>query len=597
MKRQNPPGVPEMRKEQRRTPREKIIPAGFGIICRKKFPPGRTQKERARDSLVVNLMDMSEGGAQLQSSQRLPLQGSYDMMLQHPSQKKWKAARGKIIWLKPNAGNPGFFLFGVEFQKKAPARGYTLKGPEPGERSLLPGDIEFLLNTTLFTAIPQESICPLLNSLVLKTCKAGERLITQGDKAESIYVIRSGSCVVVLEREGALEPVARLRPGDIVGEMAVLTGERRVTHVDAETDMELWEIRRKAFDGLSRKYPDLRIFLTEIVTQRLESSKVSAFRKIGKYFIHQVIGQGAWSIVYKGVHHTLNLPVAVKMLKHNMTMDEDFLERFRNEAKTIARMNHPNIVKIYDIEELYRTLFIVMEYLEGMSLEDQLAHMPRPSLTKALDIILQVSAGLAYAHQKGVIHQDIKPGNIFIDTDDRVKIVDFGLACAPGNRDFDLPGTLYYMSPEQIQGNPVDERTDIYSLGIMAYELVTGMRPFPEEDLGRLMEMHLREDAPDPRALVSPLPDVIVRFLMKSVRRDPGARYGTVSELIDDLTPLSDELGLTCGLPTHAKKKMMSVFVFYEDEHQLMLNQLIDDLNRKVTEAGASVRVARVEDV
>jgi|WetSurSiteA1Bulk_404760.scaffolds.fasta_scaffold00185_8 eukaryotic-like serine/threonine-protein kinase len=458
-------------------------------------------------------------------------------------------------------------------------------------------DLEFLLNTNLFTYIPRESITPLLNSLTFKHFKAGERFITQGDEGDSLYIIQSGSCIINLEKDNKLNQVARLKTGDIVGEMAVLTGESRSTHVDAETDMDLWRLMRVQFDVLSLEFPDLRNFLTEIVVKRFSSLKITANRTIGRYIINEILDIGGWSIVYKGVHGVLNFPVAIKMLKHNMAMDSGFLEKFQHEAKTIARLNHPNIVKVYDIEERYRTVFIIMEFLEGFSLEYLLKNMPKPSLSTILDIFLQVCYGLEYAHKQGIIHQDIKPANIFIRPDGQAKIVDFGLACPQGTMDFDMPGTPFYMSPEQIQGEPVDERTDIYSLGIMLYEMLTGKRPFPEDDLGKLMDLHLKEDAPDPRILIPDMPDELHSVTMKSIRKDPNERFNNISDVINTLKPLTEKTGLEYQARARKKGRMICAFLFYNEEHQLDLNRVMDKLNNDITEIGAVLRIAHLEDI
>jgi eukaryotic-like serine/threonine-protein kinase len=212
-------------------------------------------------------------------------------------------------------------------------------------------DFEFLLKTNIFNAIPHEAIAPVFHILNFKHVKAGERFITQGAEGDGFYIIQNGSCIINLEKDNTITPLARLKAGDLVGEMGVLTGERRSTHVDAETDMDLWSLTREQFDRLSQEFPDIRNFLTDIVVQRFSSLKITANRTIGKYTINEILDQGGWSIVYKGVHDILNFPVAIKMLKHNMAMDPDFSEKFRHEAKTIARLNHPNIVKVYDIEE------------------------------------------------------------------------------------------------------------------------------------------------------------------------------------------------------------------------------------------------------
>jgi serine/threonine protein kinase len=403
--------------------------------------------------------------------------------------------------------------------------------------------------------------------------------------------------VVNVEKNGTKHAISRLRSGDIVGEIALLTGEPRTANVDAETDMVLWSLTREQFDSLCLEYPDLLDFLTELVTRRFSTEKVTANKTVGKYLISEIIGRGGWSIVYKGLHTSLNMPVAIKMLKHDMAMNKDFAEKFHNEAKTVALLNHDNIVRVYDIEELFRTIFIIMEYLEGLPLDYILYRMPKLTVPKALDILLQVCTGLSYAHDQGIVHQDIKPANIFIQLDGRTKIVDFGLSCPPGTIDCSLPGTIYYMSPEQIEGETVDERTDIYSFGIMAYEMLTGQRPFLEDDPAKLMELHLKKDVPDPKALVPDLPYELNYFIKRATQKDPSARFKSVWEIIRDLQPVADKLGVERRPDTDKRRKMMNLFLFYQDEQQLVLNKLIEDFNSQVKKIGAELKVTTVDKV
>jgi serine/threonine protein kinase len=307
--------------------------------------------------------------------------------------------------------------------------------------------------------------------------------------------------------------------------MAIFTGEPRRAHVDAETDMKLWSINRDQFDTMCETYPDLRGFLTDLITRRFSSERMTADRTIGKYVITEILGRGGYSNVYRGIHASLNMPVAIKMLNHDMAMDPDFSEKFRNEAKTIARLNHENIIKVYDIEELYRTIFIIMEYLEGVPLDYVLEKMERLPLRRALDIL------------------DIKPGNIFIQPDNTTKIVDFGLAVRPGTVD-DLcwPGSILYAPPEKIQGEPVDERSDIYSLGITTYEMVTGQRPFAENDPAKVMSLHVNKNVPDPRRLVPDLPEEMSDFILRATKASAiGPENGSNKTFAGKRTAKNDE--------------------------------------------------------
>ncbi len=229
--------------------------------------------------------------------------------------------------------------------------------------------------------------------MTYKHIKAGERFITQWQVEDVAYIIQRGSCLIIVEKNGKLYPAGHRGVGDIVGEMAPLTGEPRSAHVEAQTDMEVWVLNKTMFDNISKDDSELMNFLTEIVADRFESSRLTAERKIGKYIVTDIIGHGGFSIIYKGVHASLNLPVAIKMLKHDLALRPEFLNRFCNEAKFIAKFNHKNIVKVYDIEELFRTTFIVMEYLEGMSLRYLIQNKPKIPFQDILNILIQVCSG------------------------------------------------------------------------------------------------------------------------------------------------------------------------------------------------------------
>ena len=585
-------------KERRRHPRSVLPTPELAIIYPRYDQVGEdTHRVDKHDTLVVHILNRSKGGILLESSEGLKAGSLLDMRMQLPHERAWMAYKGEVVWGHNSPTKPGHHLLGVEFKKTTLGEEVTMPGGPVAKKRLYPSDLEFLMKTSLFDAISEEAECPLLNVMTPSHVKAGERVIAQGDKGDRFYVIQDGSCAVSVEKEGTLYTIARLRAGDIVGEMAVLTGERRAAHVDAETNMTLWSISRADFDVLCEEYPDPRNFLSELVTHRFSTERMSVERTVGKYLINEIIDRGGWSIVYRGIHRSLNMPVAVKMLKHDMAMDPDFSKTFRDEAKTIAHLNHENIVRVYDIEELYRTIFIIMEYLDGAPLDRILQRLQRLTVPRVLDILLQICAGLAYAHEQGIVHQDIKPANVFVQHNDRVKIVDFGLACHPGAVDCSLRGTIFYASPEAIDGEAVDERTDIYSLGITVYEMLTGQRPFPGDDITKVVESHLHEDIPDPRILIPELPHELCNFLKRATHKDPASRYKDVWQIIEDLKPLAERMGVSSESPPKRQQKMMSLFLFYQDQQQLALKRLVEDFSSRLDQIGAELRAAEFRDV
>lgn len=457
-------------------------------------------------------------------------------------------------------------------------------------------DLQFLMKTQLLRATPDKFKKLLLSAMTPVRIGAGQRLISQGEQGDRLYVIQEGSCLVSLQREGRSHPISRLKPGEIVGEVAVVTGERRRADVDAETDMTLWGVDRVALDKLCRKSPDLFEFLTELATERLCSQKITAERSVGKYTINDVVAEGGWSIVYKGFHSLLKLPVAIKMLKHNIAIDPEMSRKFENEAEIIAGLNHENIVRVYDIEHMYRTIFIVMEYLDGVTLKHILGNRLPMHVPDMLRILFQMCAGLDYAHAKGLVHQDVKPGNVFVQAGDRVKIVDFGLASPVGGCSDDLPGTVFYMAPEQIEGDPVDVRTDIYSLGITAYEMATGQRPFPD-DVCEVLRAHITQPPPDPRSINPELPEGFSRFIKRATRKNPDKRYQTIEQALQDLMPLAEQTSTVERPEPNKRRRMMSLFLFYENEQQAELTRVLKSLSEELKLIGAEVRLAEFDDV
>jgi CRP-like cAMP-binding protein len=455
----------------------------------------------------------------------------------------------------------------------------------------------FAAPTRFLSFFSENEKSAFLKEMTYKHIGAGERFITQGQVGDLAYIIQRGSCLIVIEKNGKFYPAGNRGVGDIVGEMSLLTGEPRSAHVEAQTDMEVWVLNKTMFENISNEDPELMEFLTEIVADRFESSRLTAERKIGRYVVTDIIGHGGFSIIYKGVHASLNMPVAIKMLKHDLALRPEFIDRFWNEAQIIAQLNHKNLVKVYDIVELFRTTFIVMEYLEGMTLKYLIENMPQIPFQDILNILIQICSGLSYAHERGIVHLDIKPANIIILPSEEIKIVDFGLSCPRGSELVDFMGTPFYQAPEQIDCMPLDERTDIYALGITTYEMVTGKRPYPEDSIGKLWNMHLNQDIPDPTKLVPDLPAVLRDFIIKACRRDPAMRYQNMAEALEGLKPLARELKLTKKDTFMEKRKMATLFLIYKDEHQLALKELMDDFSTKVQNLGIVLKAADFRDL
>jgi serine/threonine protein kinase len=279
------------------------------------------------------------------------------------------------------------------------------------------------------------------------------------------------------------------------------------------------------------------------------------------------------------------------MMRHDMALYPDFLDSFYNEAKTIASLTHDYIVKVYDFEERYGTLFIIMEYLKGDSLKDMISHLKAipPKLTT--NFLVQICSALTHAHQHGVVHRDINPSNIIVQPNDQIKILDFGLACPAGTEDFSNAGTVYYMAPEQINGGPVDQRTDIYALGITAYEMVTGKRPFPEDNAKALLDMYLTRDITDPGLIIPDIPDELREFILKSARCDPDQRYQDMDQAMEVLRPLAQDNKLPRNALTIEKKNRSSLFLTYTDENQPALQRLVDVFKANAQAMGVGVKM------
>ncbi len=258
-----------------------------------------------------------------------------------------------------------------------------------------------------------------------------------------------------------------------------------------------------------------------------------------RYQVEARIGAGGMAEVYRGFDQVLNRTVAIKVLLPQMARDTSFVERFRREAQAAARLNQPNIVGVYDTGADDGTQYIVMEFIEGRTLAEFMATGRRPTPVQSAEIAQKICAAIAAAHAQGVIHRDIKPGNVMITREGVIKVMDFGIARVLGPETAPqtsaVLGTASYLSPEQAQGGPVDARTDIYSLGAVLYELLTGRPPFTGDSPVAVAYKQVNETPAVPSSLNPDVPARLDSVVMKALSKNPSNRYQTADEFSSDL--------------------------------------------------------------
>jgi serine/threonine protein kinase len=262
---------------------------------------------------------------------------------------------------------------------------------------------------------------------------------------------------------------------------------------------------------------------------------LSPGENIGPYRIIEQLGQGGMATVFKAYHPALDRYVAIKVLHPAFKEDPNFLARFQREARIVAKLEHPHIVPVYDFSEHKGMAYLVMRYVEGETLKAHLTGEPL-SPQRILEILKPVAEALAYAHEQGVLHRDIKPSNVMLTPEDSIFLTDFGLARMAQSGESTLSqdmmiGTPQYMSPEQAKGEEVDERTDIYSLGVVLFEMLTGRVPFSADTPYAIIHDHIYTPLPLPTAIKPDIFPALERVVLKALAKEKDDRYQKVTEL------------------------------------------------------------------
>ena len=315
-----------------------------------------------------------------------------------------------------------------------------------------------------------------------------------------------------------------------------------------------------------------------------------------RYEVKKLIGEGGMANVYLGYDTILERDVAIKVLRGDLADDEKFVRRFRREAQSASLLNHPNIVQIYDVGEDDGNFYIVMEYIKGQTLKQLIKKRGKLSVPETVDIMSQLTDGLAHAHDSYIIHRDIKPQNIMILDDGMVKITDFGIAMAINASDLtqtnSVMGSVHYLPPEQASGKGSTIKSDIYSLGIMMYEMLAGVMPYRGETAVEIAMKHLKNPMPSVIKANETVPQSVENIILKATAKNPKNRYNNVRELYDDLKVCQD------------KSKMDEpriVFKYpeneYDNEDTKVVKSLKDDIKPKSRTADGKKENIAVKEI
>ncbi|MDE7278935.1 MAG: Stk1 family PASTA domain-containing Ser/Thr kinase, partial [Oscillospiraceae bacterium] len=268
-------------------------------------------------------------------------------------------------------------------------------------------------------------------------------------------------------------------------------------------------------------------------------SSVISYLLDGRYEITELIGVGGMADVYKATDILEDRVVAVKILKNEFADNEEFVRRFRNESKAIAVLSHPNIVKIYDVGFTEKIQFIVMEYIDGITLKEFMEQQGVIKWKDCIHFITQILRALQHAHDRGIVHRDIKPQNIMLFPDGTIKVMDFGIARFAREEGKTISdkaiGSVHYISPEQASGDVTDEKSDIYSVGVMMYEMLTGEKPFDGDNPVSVALMHMQNEAKPLRAVNDSVPEGLEEIVLRAMQKEASKRYQSASEMIKDI--------------------------------------------------------------
>ncbi len=427
--------------------------------------------------------------------------------------------------------------------------------------------------------------------------KKNQIIVEHGHIGERLYFVFSGKVEVQIPgTEDYAHKTVTLHKGSVVGEVSLLVNAAYSADIVTLTKTTALYLDRKHFRQLINKHSAFSEIISKLMTSRMGQN--GGINKVGKYELLSKLGEGSMATVFNAYDSELEREVAIKMLKYELAYNADFINRFEQEARTIASLNHQNIVNVYEILSEYSTRFIVMEKLQGQNLSATLKQRGCFSLTETRKILIQLSNALQYAHslgEKGIVHRDIKPSNIVLNENGDIKLTDFGVAGPPQSKEVNIEGTPSYLAPEIINGEAVDSRSDIYALGVTAFYMLTDSLPFSSPKLAKLLDMQMNKAPPDIRKICPEIDAKLASFIDGSLSKDPEARtsdWDQIRKLLDPVTNTNslslqkNETGIVVRLsdtPNNKTTNVINLFKKILSEEDLKHSiEIYRDIDEKV---------------
>jgi serine/threonine-protein kinase len=404
-----------------------------------------------------------------------------------------------------------------------------------------PSSLEVLLESEPFRALRPRLVDQVFSCARERRYQPNENIIRQGRRGDSLFIVLDGEARVVLRGpDGTIRTIATLARGSVAGEMSLITEEPATADVIATTEVRVLALSAMDFDGLAAKNPELTIVLTNLVADRLGRGLHDGLggKVLNGYQISSCIGRGGMAVVYEATELATGERVALKMMSHRLVYQPGAFSRFEREARIVEPLEHDNIARLKGHFPAFRTEFIVMEFCDGSTLADLLQHHGAFPEAQAKRVLGQLASALQFVHDRGVVHRDLKPGNVMLTPTGRVKLMDFGLAKEDEKVSEDTAtqtgtviGTPLYMPPGQMTGDESGPLIDIYAFTCLAYELVAGKTLFEGRTTRGLLNDKLTRRVPPAHEIGPGVSPEVHELIVRGLQNEPENRLTSLASI------------------------------------------------------------------